>query len=391
MAQGRRQRRERERLIALAVYAEASFEASEDGKRVAPAEFRLFHAGVNHTSKGDFVFDDIAAQLVMEAYAARNHSVPLMGDYEHQSLATPPMKALASCTQFVPAIRRDANGGPELWATEVQWTDMARQELEAGQYRMYSPAFVPDESGRIAALINFALTNLPASYEIAPLVAASEAAPAKETEMEEKLKELSAQLTALSDKLSAAEKDKEELKGACERMNALCLKRLGKSFDDWAKEESDEHGEGDKELKALRAHVLATTGKTTVTEALGAISLMSTQAAELVTLKTKIEADKAAAEEAEFTALCDTSVKEGKLPPAMKDSFVTLKKELGTTKALTALKAFVPKEPIIQLSGTGTHEPDPVSAVDPMQLTIARNCAGQFGGEAAFKDAATKA
>jgi phage I-like protein len=377
-----KRRREHEKLVALAAYAAAAFDVGEDGKRVAPSEFRLFHAGLNHTSKGDFTFDDIAAQLVMEAFQARNHSVPLMGDYEHMSLATPPIKALASCTQFVPAIKRDANGGPELWATEVQWTDEARKELEAGQYRMYSPAFVPSEDGRIAALINFALTNLPASYDIAPLVAASEGAPSKDNDMEEELK-------ALKEQLAQAQKDSEALKGTCESMKALCLKKLGKSFDDWSKEESAEN-EDAKELTALRSQVIAITGKASVSEAIGAINLMATQAAELVTLKTKIEADKTTAEEAEFTALCESSVKEGKLPPAMKASFVALKTELGTTKALSALKAFVPTEPIVSLRGE-IHEPIAASAVDPMQVTIARNCAGQFGGEAAFKNYATAA
>jgi len=382
MGEAKRRQREHEKLVALAAYAVASFDAGQDGKRTAPTEIRLFHAGLNHTSKGDFLFDDVAAQLVMEAYAARNHSVPLMGDYEHQSLATPPMEAPASATQWVPEIRRDANGGPECWATQIQWADRARERLESGEYRLYSPAFVPDESGRIAALINFALTNLPASYEIAPLVAASETAPTKDKDMEEELK-------ALREKLSQAEKEREELKGKCEGMSALCLKKTGKSFDDWAKEESSEH-EGDKELKALRSHVIATTGKASVTEAMGAVSLMATQAAELVALKAEIAASKAAAEETEFTTLCDSSVKEGKLPPAMKDSFVALKKELGTTKALSALKAFMPKEPIVSLTGT-SHEPVAASAVDPMQIAIARNCAGQFGGEAAFKQAATSA
>lgn len=337
-------------MVALAAYAVAAFDEPADGKRVAPSEFRLFHAGVNHTSKGDFVFDGIAAQLVMESYAARNHSVPLMGDYEHQSLASPPIKALASATQFVPEIRRDANGGPELWATQVQWTDVARSELEAGQYRMYSPAFVPDESGRIASLINFALTNLPASYEIAPLVAASASATEQgDPEMEEELKQLKAKVEELTAKLSASE-------GTCESMRALCLKLTGKSFEDWAKEEDAEHAEAKAQLTALttlKDEVLKLTGKKDTAEALGALTLAVSQGKELVALKQKIATDEAAALDKEFTTLLDGAVAAGKISPAgglvNKASILKLKADAGTPVALSFLKGAIPAEPIVQL------------------------------------------
>lgn len=367
-------------MVALAAYSVAPFESPADGKRVAPTEFRLFHAGINHTSKGDFLCDDVAAQLVMEAYAADHQSVPLMGDYEHQSLVSPPIKAVASATQWVPEVRRDANGGPELWATQVQWTDDARRELEAGQYRLYSPAFTPKD-GRIAALINFALTNLPASYEIAPLVAASAATPTGDPSMEEELKKLKEQLTALG--------------ARCEAMNALCLKRLGKSFDDWAKEESEEHEAAKAKLTALstfQGKVLELVGKKDPAEALGVVALSVTQGQELVTLKQKLATDAATALDKEFDATVDAAVTAGKLAPAgpvSKVFFVGLKADIGTEKALAALKKAIPSEPIVPLKAP--TEPAPASAVDPMQMTIARNCAGRFGGEAAFKEAASKA
>lgn len=378
-----KRRREHEQLVALAAYAVLPFaDPAEGQQRVAPTEFRLFHAGTNHTSKGDFLFDDVAAESVMAAYAAQHKTVPLMGDYEHQSLASPPIKAVASATQWVPEIRRDANGGAELWATQVQWTDDARGELESGKYRLYSPAFVPDKDGRIAALINFALTNLPASYEIAPLVAASANTPTGEPAMDEK------ELKALKDKV-------EELSSRCEKMNALCLKRLGKSFDDWAKEEGDEHEEAKAKLTALSAFqgkVAELTGKTDPAEALGVVALAVTQGKEFVALKQKMADDATAALEKDFTATVDAAVAAGKLPPAgpvSKEFFVSLKADFGTEKALAALKKAIPAEPIVQL--TAPREPIPQSAVDPMQITIAANCAGRFGGVEAFKEAASKA
>jgi phage I-like protein len=361
-----KRRREHEKLVALAAYAAAAFELDKDGKRVAPSEFRLFHAGVNHTSKGDFVFDDIAAQLVMEAFTARNHSVPLMGDYEHQSLATPPIEAPASATQWVPEIRRDANGGPECWATQVQWADRARQRLESGEYRMYSPAFVPDDTGRIAALINFALTNLPASYDIAPLVAASEGAPEKDNEMEEQLKALTAKLTAAEEQLKALATKLAASEDGCAKMKALCLKKLGKSFDDWASEESDEH----EDLKTLKSDVLKLTGKANVAEALGAVTLAVSQSQELVTLKQKIAADAAAALETEFTAMLDGAVAAGKISPAgglvNKASILKLRAEAGTPIALSFLKGAIPADPIVQLRAPGEKPNDEVRLTPEM-------------------------
>lgn len=359
-------------MVALAAYAVAAFDEPADGKRVAPTEFRLFHAGVNHTAKGDFLFDDIAAEAVMAAYASRNHSVPLMGDYEHQSLATPPMKALASATQFVPEVRRGSGGGPELWATQVQWTDDARRELEAGQYRLYSPAFIPDENGRIAALINFALTNLPASYEIAPLVAASAGAtnPNEDTDMEEELKALKAKV---------------------EKMNALCLKRLGKSFDDWAAEEAEEHEAAKAKLTALsvfQGKVLEATGKTDPSEALGVVALAVTQSKEFVELKQRMATEAAAALDKEFTSTLDAAVAAGKIPPAgpvSKEFFVGLKADLGTEKALATLKKAIPAEPIVTLSASAPREPNPSAAVSAVEVTIASQMGGRFGGTQQFK------
>jgi phage I-like protein len=374
-----KRRRDHDQLVALAAYAVVAFDEPAEGQqRVAPTEFRLFHAGVNHTAKGDFLFDDVAAESVMAAYAARNHSVPMMGDYEHQSLATPPMKALASATQFVPEVRRGSGGGPELWATQVQWTDDAKRELEAGQYRLYSPAFVPDKDGRIASLINFALTNLPASYEIAPLVAASANTPTGEPAMDEK------ELKALKDQVA-------ELGARCEKMNALCLKRLGKSFDDWSKEEDAEHEEAKAKLTALssfQGKVMELAGKTDPAEALGAVALAVTQGQEFVALKQKMVADAAKALETEFSAMVDAAVAQGKLAPAgpvSKEFFVSLKAEFGTEKALVALKKAVPAnaEPIIQL--TAPREPNPSSAVSGTQIEIASNCGGRFGGVNQFK------
>jgi phage I-like protein len=346
---------------------------------------------VNATAKGDFVFDEQSASSVMAAYTARQ--TPLMGDYEHQSLAVPPVKAPASITEFVPEVRMDSTGRPELWATQVQWTGTARAHLEAGEYRLYSPAFAPDSEGvRIDYLINVALTNLPATFGLEPLVAASQSTPGTEESPmdEEKLKELGA-------KLAQAEKDREEFKGMCQKMSDTVKKLTGKTFDEWASEESAEHSDENqakeaeeaKALTALKDTVLAITGQTDVSKALGTLTAMSSQSKEFVALKAKLDAEKATNAETSFDVALKDGIAAGKIPPAMKGHFVSLKAALGTEKGLEMLKAHLDatKEPIVALRAP--TEPTPESAVSPMALAIAANCVGAFGGVESFKKSRT--
>ena len=382
---------QRSQIIALAVHSTSAFDPPAEGqKRTAPSEFRLFKYGLNATAKGDFVFDERSAASTMAQYARQG--VPYMGDYEHMSLAKPPMRAPASITEFVPEVRTDSTGRPELWAVNVHWSDTGKEDLESGNYRLYSPAFMPDvdadgnptQDNHINYLINVALTNLPATYGLEPLVAASAVATKETTMDEEKLKELGA-------KLAQAEKDREEFKGMCQKMSDTVKKLTGKTFDDWAKEESEEpvhkeeNSEEEKALKALKSTVLALTGKTDLTEASGVLTAFSAQAKELVALKaTQAETSKALAE-SEFTSTLDKAISDGKIPPFEKASLISLKADLGTEKALKWLKGRLDatKEPIVQLKAPTS--PTPAEAVDSMSMIIASNCAGAFGGVENFK------
>ena len=51
-----------------------------------PREFRIFKAGINATTKGDFLFDDEAAEKVMAAAKRHGTDRNLMIDLEHLSL-----------------------------------------------------------------------------------------------------------------------------------------------------------------------------------------------------------------------------------------------------------------------------------------------------------------
>lgn len=133
----------------------------------APTEFRIFAAGKITTTRGDFLFDEAAAKSVMAAYAA--HGAEVMLDLEHLSL-DPESRA------YDP----DARGwcklelrNGELWATDVRWTADGSARLSEKRQRYISPAFEADKkTGRIMSLLNIAITALPATDHLAPLVAA---------------------------------------------------------------------------------------------------------------------------------------------------------------------------------------------------------------------------
>ena len=158
--------------------------AISDG--VPPNEFRLFSAGKVETSKGEFLFDEKAAASVMADY--EKHGAEIMVDYDHASLASlvvdPSLSARAAgwCSLEV----RDG----ELWAVNVRWVESAASQLAAKEWRYMSPAFVTDADGRITSLINVALTNIPATHGLAPLVAASLKGESMNPEMMKKILEI---------------------------------------------------------------------------------------------------------------------------------------------------------------------------------------------------------
>lgn len=135
--------------------------------RKPPTEFRIFRRGVNSSVKGDFLFDDQAAQLVMAAY--REHGVDVSIDFDHHTLAA------ASGVKAVAAgwFSLDLRDG-ELWACNVRWTPNAAAHLQTGEYRYFSPLFDCDpKTGRVEKLVNAGLTNTPALHDLEALVAAS--------------------------------------------------------------------------------------------------------------------------------------------------------------------------------------------------------------------------
>ncbi len=256
-----------------------------------PSEFRIFAFGTTDTTKGAYAFDADSAAAVLAA--AQEYGNRLTLDYEHQALSDPPIEAPSAGTY---ALEMRADG---MWATDVRWTPKASAYLANKEYLYFSPAFVKDDEGRPARLLNVALTNLPATKNMQALVAAklNTEAPMK------------AVFGALNLKESA---------GEAEALSAVV--RL-----------TDEHRK-----------LLTVIGKDNADEAVGYVTALKAKGEQFDALKVELEAAKASALAAEAESLLDEAVKDGRVAPAKRAEFETLHRECGI-KALKVCLSALPK------------------------------------------------
>jgi phage I-like protein len=296
-----------------------------EGKRTPPSEFRIFAFGENPSEKGTFTFDQQSATEVMEAYA--RHSKPMLLDYNHGTtipVAAPEVGIAAG--EFIPEVRADG-----IWATQIVWTARATELLAAGEYRLFSPYFEHKE-GRITRLINVALTNLPALDGIQPLVAAAMNDDDKGDPMD------CAACTALTAKLTAAEAELSALKGK--------LSMFEKDKD---------------EEKTKATALVALTGQQTYPAALGVIEAWKTKALGYDKLATESAEREATALRADLTNTLDQAAKDGKVPPAGKESLEKAVLAMGGGKPSAAglewLKAHVTTLPKLVPTAAATQSP----------------------------------
>jgi hypothetical protein len=162
MARGtRKPKRTGDRAIALSIIAVGE---------TPPTEFRIFAAGENTTSKGVYLFDAAAARDVIADY--EKHGIDLMIDLEHLSVADP-NRSLNFDPDARGWCRLELRAG-ELWAVDVKWTADGAARLTEKRQRYMSPVFGYDtKTRRITDVLNIAITALPATDNLEPLVAAS--------------------------------------------------------------------------------------------------------------------------------------------------------------------------------------------------------------------------
>jgi phage I-like protein len=271
-----------------------SIEILADAAGEPPKEFKLFKGGFVETTKGTFQFSERSCAEVMSKAADWGNDFPV--DYDHASLmsmfSADPAEAGKAAGWFKPEIRSG-----ELWATSVTWTPKAAAMLKAREYRYCSPAFDSEDDGTITELVNCAITNLPATKRMDPLMASRAGEPGNPKEP--KMKVLLSKL-GLSESASEAE--------AIAKLEAL---------------------------QAFHGQVFALTGKTSVAESLGVLNAWRTNEAEVVRLGKAIAELEAKGADREIEDAIGKGKTDGKITPAMEPELRKLAKEHGV-KALTA-------------------------------------------------------
>lgn len=133
-----------------------------------PTEFRIFAWGANETDKGTFYLTQASARNLMWAIGTRD----VMIDLEHLSLDPegPHYANGGADARGWARLKLDERG---LYACDVRWTEDGAARIREKRQRYISPAFDYDNRGRITALVNIALTALPATVRIDALVAAN--------------------------------------------------------------------------------------------------------------------------------------------------------------------------------------------------------------------------
>lgn len=376
-----------------------------------PSEFRLFPLGTVDTTKGVFILTPADASRCVERRRQVGNELSI--DYghgvfnEHES----PQRAAG----WIRGLEVRADG---LWATGVTWTETAAAMIRAREQRYFSPAFMADEEGHIVEILNVALTLMPATHNLTPLVASRRSGPTavtltKRTSMEEKyvsaeeLKKLADDLEKMAE---GEESEKAELKKLAEKCRQMAeggetLKKLAdaaepekaaddkeeaeKTSDDEKKDEAEKASEDEEkkeEAKAASRIVAAAreaTGEKDPSRIVGALKALGETQPAVVRLTARVAeleaADKAAKEQAKkdrVTALVKASATPGprcKIAPAEVDALIGwgLKDEDG-------LKAYLDKKPAL-VAASVTHTPSgkpdkaaKVAALSADQIAIIR-------------------
>ncbi len=365
------------------------FALAGDGKEL-PKEFRIFPLGKFKTSQGEFDFTEDDAKAVMAAFHAQGNELSI--DYDHLSIEPMMPGQGKAAGWFVPELRDDG-----LWATRVRWTPEAAKMLSGAEYRYFSPAFKAPKK-HIRELINVALTNLPATKHQEPLVAAHieknpnggwdlktedgkhliahhatrEGAVKQEqaikAQQEKHMNKLAEALKKLSkEKLSELAKDCEmseerlsklaEGEGATEEEHKKLASKLDLQDGDGPGKKDDDDDKDEEAKKASRAlkAVIALTGQSELSSAVGALQAWKQSHDQVVTLSAEVKRLTEERNRDKLEELIARGKKDGKIGPR-NEKFC---RELG--KDLTMLASFLDSASVI--GGVEHHQVDPASPV----------------------------
>lgn len=138
-----------------------------------PTEFLLIKYGITDTTEGPYSLDESGADSVIKIFKKRN--LELYFDYDHKSLNPETPEQGKAAGWF--GLQKRIDG---IWVTDIKWTESAAEYLRNREYRYFSPVLKTRDGGRVYRLVNVALTNLPATDQLEPLMQLQE-----DTDLEE--------------------------------------------------------------------------------------------------------------------------------------------------------------------------------------------------------------
>jgi phage I-like protein len=309
------------------------------GSKKPPTEFQVFKAGAFETTKGLFLCDADSIASILKCAADYGNELCL--DYNHGMADGWPVDPALSgkAAGWFALEDRGAGESGGLWAVNVRWTPAAAAAIAAGEWRYTSPWFSYDgETRRIHELHNVALTNTPATKNLKPLTASRRGDTLTEsTNMNPKL------LAALGLSATATEQDV---------LNALSAREAQLTAFSAQKAQVDE--------------VLALTGSTTMSAALGTAKAWKASHEALPAVQEKLGKLEAGAVESELKTLLDAACTAGKVTPASRPEMEKLgKKDMEQLKALlnvmqpvvtTPGGAAKPKDGVVDTAGLSAEE-----------------------------------
>jgi phage I-like protein len=311
----------------------------KDVEGKVPAEIQVIPYGHHDTPKGPFTLDDDGARGIIEAFEAQTNDMVI--DYEHQTIADPPVEAPAAGW-----IKKLVNRGAEgIWAV-IEWTEKAKQYIANREYRYVSPVFLKRISdNRVIGLINVALTNQPNIDGMVPL--------ANKLGFEGDTNTKEATMKDLLKLLGLSEDAKEE--AAIAAVNKLKIALEGKTVIIANKGVLDALGLAES---ATESEIVAT------------ILAMKQSHTKIDDVVKELNTLKAGLIQRDADGAVEMAMKEGKVTPAQKDWALDYAK-----RDLEGFKVFVSKAPVVVIEGkVVTDQKEAGTGIDDVQTQINKMC-----------------
>ena len=122
---------------------------------------KLFEAGVNESSKGDYVFTKQSAEEVISLFEQFENDMPV--DYDHATTSDKlRTSGKAPAAGWIKELEFDPKEG--LFAT-IQWTPRAVPQVVGAELKYISPVVLQDENNVVHGMESVAVTNFPATFK----------------------------------------------------------------------------------------------------------------------------------------------------------------------------------------------------------------------------------